>query len=530
MKRLLVALVLLLLPSVASAQCNGIFPASNVCGTTAAGPGIPGPLPLASFALAPGGTSGQFQVNNGSGGLGGVSLSQDCTATSAGVVTCLKTNNVAFTAAATTPIGTSGATIPLLSANNTWTGTFTQTLNSLTSFTLQDAASSQDTLTFGVNSAAVCDPGYVNGPAPTGQCIQFKFIPFTTDAYGGITLQSAGARVVVASINGASNPEIVVADSGGPFGLPVWGGGGSGGNQSGVGFQSQARTGSGSPAIYNFSNLGATPTQITGSIVTGAGNGKLTVTVFSSGPPIVFGQTFVGSGIPNSGMTITGTASTGSGNCSPACTGTGGLGTYAVSFNSAIGSEAMVGGPSGAEGSTQIGIYGGALPGTTQNVITFFNAAVGASWNSGASGTIAGTRLGELAGQPMTPDGKFTQTETASINFYSEGVAGTFTDGSYDAPSNVVIRLGSTVVAPERITAVFDYNANLLIGANAGVNGFSATANTISTGTNNSLVFYPASGNPTQSPPSGGGLLYTLGGALKYKSGAGTVTTVVAGP
>ncbi len=76
MKKLLLALVLLLAPAAAFGQCNGIFPASNVCGTTAAGPGIPGPLPLTSFALAPGGSSGNVQTNNGSGGLAGINNTQ----------------------------------------------------------------------------------------------------------------------------------------------------------------------------------------------------------------------------------------------------------------------------------------------------------------------------------------------------------------------------------------------------------------------------------------------------------------------
>jgi hypothetical protein len=47
-------------------------------------------------------------------------LSGDCTTSGALAVTCLKTNGVSFTSAATTAIGTSGATIPLLNTTNTW--------------------------------------------------------------------------------------------------------------------------------------------------------------------------------------------------------------------------------------------------------------------------------------------------------------------------------------------------------------------------------------------------------------------------
>lgn len=74
MKKFLLTLALLFAPASAFAQCNGVFPAQNVCGSAAGG--IPGPLPTSSFALAPGGTSGNIQINNGTGGLGGLTDAQ----------------------------------------------------------------------------------------------------------------------------------------------------------------------------------------------------------------------------------------------------------------------------------------------------------------------------------------------------------------------------------------------------------------------------------------------------------------------
>jgi len=71
MKRILLALWLLLLPSVAQAQCNGVFAAHTVCGNNTANPGIPGQVPQASI-IGPGGTNGSIQYNNG-GFFGGVS-------------------------------------------------------------------------------------------------------------------------------------------------------------------------------------------------------------------------------------------------------------------------------------------------------------------------------------------------------------------------------------------------------------------------------------------------------------------------
>ena len=66
-------------------------------------------------------TNGQLLVGATGAAPAPQTMSQDCTLSAAGVITCTKTNNVALTSAATTAIGTSGATIPLLSTANTWT-------------------------------------------------------------------------------------------------------------------------------------------------------------------------------------------------------------------------------------------------------------------------------------------------------------------------------------------------------------------------------------------------------------------------
>jgi hypothetical protein len=57
----------------------------------------------------PGGSSGQIQYNN-AGAFGGYTMSQDCTITTSGVITCTKTNNVSFGALATVTPGTGVAT------------------------------------------------------------------------------------------------------------------------------------------------------------------------------------------------------------------------------------------------------------------------------------------------------------------------------------------------------------------------------------------------------------------------------------
>lgn len=88
MKKLLLTLALLLAPSLAMAQCNGVFPNNTACGNTTGSSNTPRPIPLSSFPTnSPGGTNGQIQYNNG-GAFGGFTASGDATInTTTGVVT-----------------------------------------------------------------------------------------------------------------------------------------------------------------------------------------------------------------------------------------------------------------------------------------------------------------------------------------------------------------------------------------------------------------------------------------------------------
>jgi len=78
MKRFLLALALCLglWPHLALAQCNGVFPASTICGTVAGG--IPGQVPTSVLTGIPGGSNGQIQYNN-SGAFGGFTAGGDLT-------------------------------------------------------------------------------------------------------------------------------------------------------------------------------------------------------------------------------------------------------------------------------------------------------------------------------------------------------------------------------------------------------------------------------------------------------------------
>src|SRR6266700_1665265 len=119
MKKLLLALALCFgLPSTVFGQCNGVFPSGTVCGNPVGAANIPHPLPLASFALSPAGPTGATQYNAGGGALGGYTPSQDCTvATATGIVTCLKTNNVAFASGATS-LGTPANVLRTVTGND----------------------------------------------------------------------------------------------------------------------------------------------------------------------------------------------------------------------------------------------------------------------------------------------------------------------------------------------------------------------------------------------------------------------------
>ena len=75
MKKLALILVLLFASTAANAQCNGVFGASQTCGSVSGGP--PGPIPFSAINV-PGGTNGQTQYNN-NGAFGGYTPNGDIT-------------------------------------------------------------------------------------------------------------------------------------------------------------------------------------------------------------------------------------------------------------------------------------------------------------------------------------------------------------------------------------------------------------------------------------------------------------------
>lgn len=102
MKKLLLAFALFLFPSIAMAQCNGVFAANTVCGNATGSATTPRQVSPSLFQGSARGTNGQIQYNN-SGTLGGFTASGDCTInTTTGAVSCPFTGDLSGSPAAAT--------------------------------------------------------------------------------------------------------------------------------------------------------------------------------------------------------------------------------------------------------------------------------------------------------------------------------------------------------------------------------------------------------------------------------------------
>lgn len=111
-----------------------------------------------NFNVLTAATAGNLIIDQGSGSdFAGEPVSGDCTITKTGAITCLDTNGVAFGTAATKNTGTSGGTVPLLNAANTWSADQTFNNNDIsllgsstgsTTFASSNASATNYTITF----------------------------------------------------------------------------------------------------------------------------------------------------------------------------------------------------------------------------------------------------------------------------------------------------------------------------------------------------------------------------------------------
>jgi hypothetical protein len=147
-----------------SSPSQGSLTIPNICGNAGVS------LPISPSSGGTGTTtaplSGQILVGQSGGVYAPETATQDCTLIANGTFTCLKTNGVPFTTAATTAIGTAGATIPLLSTANTWGQNQTILGNSTTGTFLQIGNTTSQTWSLWARGSADSDSGnldFING-------------------------------------------------------------------------------------------------------------------------------------------------------------------------------------------------------------------------------------------------------------------------------------------------------------------------------------------------------------------------------
>lgn len=114
MKRLILAAWLSLLPTLAFAQCNGIFQPNTICGNATASPAVPKQVPNSVLTGIPGGTNGQIQYNN-AGAFGGFTPGGDVTF----AVPNFTVNTFGTSQSGKVP-ASGGGTINYLRADGTW--------------------------------------------------------------------------------------------------------------------------------------------------------------------------------------------------------------------------------------------------------------------------------------------------------------------------------------------------------------------------------------------------------------------------
>jgi hypothetical protein len=138
-------------------------------------------------------TAGQMLLGQTAADPAPESMSQDCTITNAGVITCLKTNNVSFGTAATVNTGTSGGTLCLLNAACTFSGitTFSAPVN-----TSSSAPTSGATITPNFNASNDFAVTLINADCPctianpSGSLVAMRggVIAITESSTGGDTV------------------------------------------------------------------------------------------------------------------------------------------------------------------------------------------------------------------------------------------------------------------------------------------------------------------------------------------------------
>lgn len=165
-----------------SSPSQGSLIIPNICGNSGLS------LPLGTLNGGTGSTTAPLAGQLLVGQVGSVYLPEtligDCTLSSVGSVTCLKTNGASFTTAATTPLGTSGTALCLLSSACTWAQ------NQIFSGTATAGTTVGITSTTGKNwqlisrGSSASDPGHLDVVDATDSVTVFSLTNTTASLFG----------------------------------------------------------------------------------------------------------------------------------------------------------------------------------------------------------------------------------------------------------------------------------------------------------------------------------------------------------
>lgn len=222
MKRFLLVGLLALLPTLASAQCNGVFPAQTVCGNPTGSATVPRAMSPSGFIGAAGGANGEIQYNSGgtlAGATGGdVAMSGDATLIQPNAVTNGKINSGAANTMKGSLNGTNTTDISLTACTLTYqitkwvTGSgwqcglnpvlpsravaATLDLSAFTAITTQGYATPGDGggATFvNVGSAPYLDSGLGGFSGSAASCTIAAGSGYTNGTYRGVAISVGGA-------------------------------------------------------------------------------------------------------------------------------------------------------------------------------------------------------------------------------------------------------------------------------------------------------------------------------------------------
>lgn len=204
MKRYLTALALLavLSPTLAQAQCNGVFPAKTICGNNGSSGNLPGPVSNSVLTGVPGGTNGQTQYNN-SGVFGGYTFSGDLTVNTATGAATLATSGVSagtYGSATQSPQVTVDAKGRVTAASNVTIASGIQSTSSVTGTAATYTSAQSYVLVERSNSGSAMNdtlPGTSPGILPAKTVITVT----NADTAGLLSISSGSG----ATLNGAAN-------------------------------------------------------------------------------------------------------------------------------------------------------------------------------------------------------------------------------------------------------------------------------------------------------------------------------------